>query len=309
MHYFIVNPSAKAGKSKITWDAIKKKLDESQVVFVCYETRKDYTATQIAREITTDIVEPIIIVIVGGDGTINEVINGIENFALVTIAVIPSGSGNDFVRDLPVKKKPLDLIDSILEPKHYMSLDIGILKNEERQIERKFAVSCGVGYDAEVIERIENSNLKEKLNKWHMGKSVYVIEGIKQILANKPFRARIFVDGQKKELSTINFISIHNHKYEGAGFKFAPNANVSDGLFDICIIRSATKLQFVYLLFCSITGKHIHKKGALMLTGKNVTIEAEKNRKNVVHTDGELIGDLVTFQVEYVPQKLRIITG
>ena len=136
--------------------------------------------------------EPVNIVVMGGDGTINEVVSGIEDFDRVRLGVVPLGSGNDFVRDLDFPQKPEMLIDRILKGEVVRKLDIGKvhydhmtrtlsrLHDERISSDRFFDVSAGIGFDAAVCEEALSSKTKNTLNKLGLGKLTYGVVAIRQ---------------------------------------------------------------------------------------------------------------------------------
>ena len=105
MLHFIVNPCARSGLGKIVWEKIEQKLADEQVAYQMYFTQYKCHATKIAQEITSDGHQHTLVVL-GGDGSINEVINGICYLDKTTLGYIPLGSGNDFARGLQIPSDP-----------------------------------------------------------------------------------------------------------------------------------------------------------------------------------------------------------
>ena len=106
MYYFVVNPVSGCGKGKKIWNTIKKELDQLSVEYEAFLLRQKGEARTIAASLSA-LTQPFTLVVVGGDGTLNEVIGGLSSFINVTLGCIPTGSGNDFVRGLKLEKDPL----------------------------------------------------------------------------------------------------------------------------------------------------------------------------------------------------------
>ena len=154
MYYFIVNPHSRSGRAAKMWRSLEQKLLDKGIPYDSLLTEYPGHAITLAASLTDPKHPdkgPKIIIVLGGDGTLNEVLNGLSFSAVFTLGYIPSGSGNDFARSLKLPRNPEKALEHILNPKYQRFLDYGILsygKNEE--LHRRFCVSSGIGYDASV---------------------------------------------------------------------------------------------------------------------------------------------------------------
>lgn len=187
MYYFIVNTQARTENAVFTWNEVKRVLKQKNIAYKAFETKCRGDATEIARKLTarTKVVKRIIIL--GGDGTINEVINGIADFNYVQIGVIPSGTGNDFARNLGISGKPNRLIEDILLKEEGVKLDLGKVTWNGGNNSRLFCISSGAGFDAEVCKRTSESCLKRIFNKLHCGKLAYIMVTIRSLFLLRTF--------------------------------------------------------------------------------------------------------------------------
>ena len=126
MYYFIVNPGSRSGNGKIIWKRVEQILEQEQVEYRVFFTSYRYHATKLAREITSRS-EKLTLVSVGGDGTLNEVVDGIQNLERVTLGYIPTGSSNDFARSLSLPSKPEEALHNILHPSYFQRIDLGLM--------------------------------------------------------------------------------------------------------------------------------------------------------------------------------------
>ena len=266
MYYFIVNPHSRSGKGLRVWQKIQKRLDRDKILYEANMTEYQGHATELAAFLTSGRHEdpaPKTIVVLGGDGTLNEVLNGLSMSTAVTLGYIPSGSGNDFSRGMKLPKSPEKALRRLLSSKKIRLIDYGILSYTDGcPAHRRFLVSSGAGYDAGVCQNLFTTRLKKVFNQFHMGKLVYLVIGIKQIVLCKSADGCLTLDGVKKmNLKKIRFISAHIQKSEGGGFRFAPKADPADGYLDLCVVSGVSKLRLTVLLAAALIGKHCGMKG------------------------------------------------
>lgn len=327
MYYFIINPKSQSGKSLELWKAVKKELDTGKSALSYAESvahadisrtfsnesanppqqyRYVYSRypghiTEIVKRLTS-VKTPKHLIILGGDGSFNEAVNGLQNADIHKISYIPSGSGNDLGRSLGFPKDPSELLSMILNDAGFpdTSMDLGRIRypDQEQTKEKLFAVSAGIGFDAAICEDTNTSPLKPFLNRFHLGKLSYLLLGIKQLLLWKPQKARIWIDDTKEpyELEHFLFLSAHIHPYEGGGFPFCPDADYKDGYLDLCIVSGITRLKALFLIPLAKFGKHIGKPEILSLRCKKARIELEFPVP--IHTDGETPCRSQTLEVE-----------
>ena len=178
----IVNNGAGTGKAFQVWNETQKLLRRYKVNYTAYATRYRGHATRLAEKISTmEGKAQVYLIVVGGDGTINEVLNGIRDFDRVRLGVIPTGSGNDFSRNLKLPGTPEESLRQILvcirrdrQGKKLLRIDLGQVTWEGCKKPRIFGISAGVGLDALVCKKALDSRLKRVLNRLHLGKLTYL---------------------------------------------------------------------------------------------------------------------------------------
>ena len=309
---FIVNPNSGGESGFSAWKKIERYITKKNVEFKVCITDCKGDAIRIAREITEELPADAnaadnIIVPVGGDGTLNEVLNGICDMSKVTIGYIPVGTGNDFARGAGLSKDPIEAVDAILAGDTVMNMDYGvaeITKNGER-IKRRFVVSCGIGYDAAVCVAIDKSELRRKLAKIKKQKAVYTLLGAKEILVSTRSKGFVVADGVRRDYQSIVFISVQNQITEGGGYRFTPDADNTDGRLAVCAVDTSGKLAFAGTLIASMSAKHGTKKSVELYDGVKIEIHTEKPL--AFHTDGETHEYQTDVIVECIHQGLRLI--
>ncbi len=308
MLYFIVNPNSGGAKGYLVWKEAELRLQKLKIDYKVFLTTGPGDAVEIARQITGGDDEEIIIVPVGGDGTFNEVLNGANITDRVTFGYIPTGTGNDLAKGLKLSRNAIRNLDNILARKHVTDMDYGVLTVEgDEVINRRFAVSTGIGYDAHVCRVIEENQRKGKLGRINLRKQIYILMGAIDILNIQPVSGYIVMDSDRKaEFNDIVFISSHNHMTEGGGRKFAPQADYQDGVLNLCIMHTKSKLEFVKILAAGLGGNHLKYSGVRAYDCRTVSIHLDEPR--VVHTDGEVVGEYTDAEVHCVRKGIRIIT-
>lgn len=255
-YVFIINPaSGKTNYDKIKQNIMKTLENENYEI---YETKAPKEATEIASRFKNE--ENTIVYSVGGDGTLNEVVNGIAE-GKCKLGIIPTGSGNDFYRTLKEAQT------------ENVRLDLGKVNG------RYFINIASVGMDAETCNNANKIKSKIKLH------SSYYLALIHTFLTFKNKSLKLKID---KNVYAGDYIiaAICNGKYYGGGFKIAPVASFDDNQFDIYLVSKASKFKLIKILLALLKSEHEKYNEVRKYTGKNITITSENNL--IVNIDGEI---------------------
>ena len=255
-YVFIINPaSGKTDYDKIKQNIMKTLENENYEI---YETKAPKEATEIASRFKNE--ENTIVYSVGGDGTHNEVVNGIAK-GKCKLGIIPTGSGNDFYRTLKEAQT------------ENVRLDLGKVNG------RYFINIASVGMDAETCNNANKIKSKIKLH------SSYYLALIHTFLTFKSKSLKLKID---KNVYAGDYIiaAICNGKYYGGGFKIAPVASFDDNQFDIYLVSKASKFKLIKILLALLKSEHEKYNEVRKYTGKNITITSENNL--IVNIDGEI---------------------
>lgn len=308
-YYFIVNPLASSGKAAVVWRDCKNYLDKHHIAYEVFMTSYGGHAAKLAAALTTseERTKDKTIIVIGGDGTLGDVVSGINISAQVALAYIPGGSGNDFAKSNHISKRPVRRLKQILRRKKIVWMDYGIISYIQGELQQhRFMVSSGLGLDAKICEGVQISPLKSFFNKFHIGRVVYIEVGLRAVFKEKPISLQLQLDGVRTlELEDVRYISIQVQPSEGGGFKMAPKADNQDGVFDLCIVTTRRRLQLIQILLASLFGRHVKMRGVHMI---RCTSAAFRMSQSVcVHTDGEICGHLKEFNVLCEKRKLKMI--
>ena len=293
-HIFIINPAA--GKNN-SFDNIKKilELKKVEVDYELYETQAPGDATAYIRKYCTEHKEPVRFYACGGDGTLNEVVNGVVGFAHASMSCYPCGSGNDFVKYYGGKKVFWNLEELLDAPEEYIDL---------MRVGNKYAINAThFGFDSAVAETM----MKVRRKKLIGGKNAYttgVVVGLFKAMKNA---CRVSVDGELLNPDgNILLCTIANGQYVGGSFRCAPRSLDNDGQLEVCLVKPISIFTFINLIKVYTEGTHLDDdRFAKILEyrrGKKIEIDAPEGF--IYSFDGELICQN-HFTVEVVPNAIR----
>ncbi|MBA4250267.1 MAG: hypothetical protein C0425_00265 [Chlorobiaceae bacterium] len=244
------------------------------------------------------------LMVVGGDGTFNEIVNGLRSDQTITLLPIPLGSGNDFARELgfPLNYDYQRLIVKYIN-NHYETkfVDIGELHlhlEDSQKIENvKFLTNCGIGFDAKVAA------FGQKI-KYFRGILLYLIAVVKTLAKYKNFEVKIESENFSSSGEKL-LIAIGNGKTSGGGFRLCPFAKIDDGILDITIAEGMKIPEILRVLPKAINGSHIHEKK--ITTHQFTKLNIFPKSKLYIHTDGEVtIGTYSKIEINIIPKRLEV---
>lgn len=311
MLYFIVNEKSRSGKGAEVWQEIRRELEQQKVSYQAWNTEYEGHAMLLAEQICEMEDEDICLVVVGGDGTANEVLNGMTHFEKVRFGLIPTGSGNDFARGLGISGSPVETLNDILDKvkagnSRYKKMDLGQVSWDGCKKPRKFAISAGVGLDAIVCKKALHSTLKDFLNKIHLGKLTYILLTIQTLfdMKTEDIKGKYDEAGIRNQKKTI-FAAAMNFRAEGGGVPMAPSASAQDGKLSVCTAYGIPKWRTFFCLPFLMAAKHERIKGFDVTDCKTCSMHI--SGPMVLHADGEYCGDVTEVVFECLPGKLHIL--
>ena len=274
MYEFIVNPIAGKGKSLTVLKTAERIFTERGVPYRVHIAERRGHATEICRELTE---EGANIVVFGGDGTFNEVLNGIVNFDKTVIGFVPCGTGNDYVKATDI---PTDTETAI---KRILGGNTGYTDFIDMDGKRCLNVAGG-GMDTDVL-------VKYAETKAFHGKIKYYISLLSVLMHLKFHKVRISIDGGKAVKKSVFLISIANGIYIGGGMPISPNSKVNDGKLNVVIVNEVKPSAVFGLLLKFLKGKHINESCAEEYLCDSARLEMLDEGK--VQADGEVMEEKV----------------
>lgn len=284
--FVIVNPVAGRGRGRRAWTVVGPALRDAGIRYEETFEEEPGQAIPIAEDATRAGYD--VIVAVGGDGTVHEVVNGIMRAGgkeQPAVAIIPGGTGNDFARALGVPKDPLAAGRLLLSGAR-RRVDIGQVN------ERYFVGISGVGFDAEVAAKVN------RWPKWVGGTTVYVAAILSMLVTYSLAPTRIVLDGREERLRLF-LLAAANTPWYGGGMYMAPHARADDGYLEVITARDLGKLETLGLLPKVFSGAHLGHRKVAHQAVREVRVESDVRLS--IHADGETVGQ--------VPAVFRAVPG
>lgn len=291
----IINPTAGRGQAGKQVHAIAQRLRESGFLnCVWHYTQASGDAERLARAAAQDGAS--LVVAVGGDGTVHEVVNGILGTS-ATLGIIPYGTGNDFARALGLHGS-LAAACGALAQGETRRVDVGTIEGLGTGGPRRFLVLTGTGFDAQTARTVN-----EGIN-YLSGAPAYVWGAILTARKFMPFRLSLTLDDIQTIETPAMFVSVANTEMTGGGMKIAPGAQPDDGLLDICLVRETSKKDLLWQLTKVFDGRHVDHPAVTMLRASRITLNADPPQPLLI--DGEVCGTTpaaITIERQALPVK------
>ena len=317
MYEVIVNPGARSGRGVKIWEGVEAALKAAGAEYQVHYTKKFTEGGGIVSGLCSkyrDEGRTLHLIVFGGDGTVNGVLQKIDSFENVILTVIPIGSSNDLARGLKLERDPYKAITHMLNDPTDLHVDIGYVHCENELTregsasapDRKFIVSTGIGYDAAVCEEAMNSGIKDFFNKIGLGKLTYLGVALKQLLGMKCTNAELTIEGEAPiRLENLIFIAGMNHAYEGGGFMFGPEAVNNDGKLELCVASDVPKGRILKIMPKALKGEHFKYDGIDHYRASEYTVKTDAPLW--VHSDGEVSTKADYIKVSVAKEALHMI--
>ena len=298
---------AASGRGKNIWPKIKKELAIQKIEFnFCFSDYEQHTIL-LTKEALQEGYRQILGV--GGDGTLNEIVNGIfgNGGAVdpgdVTIAVIPAGTGNDWIKSHRISHRYKEAIEN-LQANRTLLQDIGRINmvTATGKLTRYYLNIAGVGFNAAVVK---NTRLISK--KAFQGRYNYLLALIISLVGYKPVDLEITTDHVERWKLSVFALNIAICKFNGGGMMIAPHARYDDGLLSLTVVKKIGRLKVIRNFFRLFDGSFIEDKKIETLDTQKIALSA--GDAFGVEMDGELLGETKLITFENLPGKLRVISG
>lgn len=303
-HWFvIVNPVSGAGHGLTDYPQIAKLLRDNEIYHDAVFTEHKFHATELAVEAVNKGYRKIIVV--GGDGTLNEVVNGLFiqkqcEPKQILLAVIAVGTGNDWVRSFGIAHNYSSAIRAIKNGKTFLQ-DVGaVTYTESKFTQTRYMVNvAGLGFDSYVISVFNHWKAKGMKGRW-----LYLASLLKSFFAYKWSGVKVEVDGEEIFNNLLFSIAVGICKYNGGGIQQLPKAVADDGLFDITLIKPLHWWHIVFRLQRLFNGGIYSIGHVKHAQGKHIRITSVP--PIMLECDGEMMGE-TPVEIDIVPQSVRVV--
>jgi diacylglycerol kinase (ATP) len=299
----IVNPASADGATGRRWPTLRDMAQRALgPTFEAVLTDAPGHATQIAR--AAHNVDTV--VCVGGDGTLNEVVDGLMRLDAglrPRLGMVPAGTGSDFARGLPLPRQPQAAL-AVIAAGHSRRINIGeaAFMHNRMLITRHFVNIAGVGFDAEAVFAVSQGG---------KGRLSYLLSVLRTLVRfrNKQVRLTLHHTGQiKSHTLEGSMIAVCNGLYFGGGMRVAPNADPADGVFDVVALSAMSRLEFLMNFPRVYRGAHLTHPKVRVYRASEVRIEpvAPTGEPVWLEAEGELLGE-VPASFRLLPRALEVL--
>ncbi len=301
----IINPTAGSGRAGRLWPDAAKVLKAAWPKLVVHETRETGHARGLAAEAAAAGAERLIIC--GGDGTIGEVVDGLLSARgpLPAIGIVPAGTGADFVRTIGRASSSAEAAALIVSG-NPMRIDAGRVTYTREQGDlgvRHFINAASLGVSGPTALAVNARKRKGG------GKAAFLAATVAELIRYRFQDVRIAVDGAAPIETRIALVAIANGRSFGGGMRIAPDAAPDDGLFDVVVVRAASKRRLLFQLRRLYSGTHLGLAEVTILKGRRVTVEPAAIGDAcpiLVEADGESSGQCPAI-FEVLPGALELV--
>jgi diacylglycerol kinase (ATP) len=303
--FVIVNPNAGRRKGEKDWLEIARLLTEAGIRFTnVFTEHKGHAVKLTSKYIETGYKN---IIVVGGDGTLNEVVNAVflqKHYQTneITLAMIPVGTGNDWCRMFGIPLNYKQAVSFIIRGRTFIQ-DAGkvtFYSSENLKKTRYFINMAGMGYDALVAKKTNQLKEQGKIRPFS-----YLLNLVTSLFSYHSAESIVKFDGRSVDVSIFS-MSVGICQFNGGGMRQAPNAIPDDGLFDLTIIAKVTKFEVFKNIRKLFDGSFIHLPQVSVYTAAMIDVESELPL--FLEVDGESLGH-TPLHYEVVPLSIKIITG
>lgn len=294
----IANPAAGRGRGERAIASVSALLRDKGLDFELVRTGHAGHGEELARRALSDGCRTV--VALGGDGTVNEVVNGLsvdqdggpKPAEGVTLGVIPIGSGNDFAYAAGLPSRVPDAVERLAEGKA-RQVDVGCIND------RLFVYGVGMGLIAE-------ANVESRKITWLSGMPLYVAALFKALCFHyETYELDVTVDGVQSRRHAM-VVTVNNGRRTAGAFHITPGARIDDGLLDLCLISPVSRLEIIRYLPLVVNGHHTGLDQVETLTGREIEIRSDGPL--AAHVDGEVFGAPGRcYEFSVVPGALRVI--
>jgi diacylglycerol kinase (ATP) len=283
-----VNPDSKPRRIRRYLKPALKMLRDSGFQLSVYFTKGAGEIMKLAREAAEEPYQAILIA--GGDGTLNEAINGILPRPL-PVGILPFGGSNVLARELKIPLNPLEAAQVICR-KHTKRIDLGVING------RYFSMMASCGYDAYTISRTSR-RIKKIIHRY-----AYIWAGIKDFLGYVPSEIEVMLD-EAKVKDCGSFVVLSNTHFYGGFHQMTPFAEVDDGFLDVCIYKGKSQIGLIHFVLRMLSNNHLNMRNVRYYRVKRAMLTSEKS--TLVQVDGDIFGHL-PMTAEIAPKVLEIFS-
>lgn len=288
--FLIINPASGYGRGNQVWKKVKKELEKKKISFRSFYTEYAGHAEVLARQIATLQNYRLKTVIgIGGEGTINEIVNGLSSFNKIEMGFIYAGVKSRSLANFSLTSHPVRAIKYLVQRMNrpLKRYDFGEYLIEGKNAKKYFFNRLGIGLMAKVLESLKG---QEKQKVPILGHVRFMASFLKVLWNYEPFTLSLKVNNdESSQYDSVWFMMISNRQNQYVRMKIAPKASFTDGYLDVTLIKGISRFKLLVLLLFNRVGNQTKQGSVIEFTCEKITISS--NSSQVIHADGDLIGE------------------
>lgn len=307
--HLIINENAGNGRGKKAAKKITTALTTKKIPFQTYLTHYQNHSSLLTQELLTTVLKPWptatsdhypLLVVLGGDGTLHEVINALGTHTDIPVGYIPCGSGNDFARGSQLSRKPLLALEQLLAADMPHNVNTLMYQDTKTNGVAYLTNNLGIGIDANIVTTANKSHAKRLLNRLHLGSLAYLFAATKVLRKQKGFPVDIHTPSERIHFDNAYLCTVTNHPYFGGGVAIAPLANVREEDMTLVIVEQLPLLKLLKLIIQLLNRKHLASPHLHQYKSTQLHITCQTPQYG--QSDGEEYG-LTAFDLHFTTQK------
>ena len=272
-YHFIINPCAGGGKARTAWQQVQAALTATP------EVEYDHVTSRFAgqpRELAIQAAQRgdcDCLVVVGGDGTLHEVITGLMTTRQddpLPVAYIPAGTGNDFARGYGISTDPRQALGQILTTRRAHRINIGHYHDASRGCDGIFLNNFGIGFDAAIVHATNHSRAKAFLNHHHLGTFAYIYKAVRVLFSQPAFRVTVNAGGHQWTFDHAFLLVASNHPYIGGGVKIAADQHIDRRELELVVVEKRRWPVLLWAMLMFASGHLVESRLAHLFRGEKL---------------------------------------
>lgn len=309
--HLIINPNAGNGSGSRAAKKITATLTAKDIPFQTYETNYPNHGQELATALLRTTLKPWtagtsdtdnfpLLVVLGGDGTLHEVINALGLHPNIPVGYIPCGSGNDFARGVAINRTPLLALEQLLTASQPQFINTLVYQDNETQDMSFLTNNLGIGIDANIVATANKSHAKKILNKIKLGSLSYLFAATKVLIKQKGFALDIKTPSEERHFNNAYLCTVTNHPYFGGGVALAPFADAKEADMTLMIVERIPLHKLLKLVHQLMRKTHLDSP--YLHQYQSSILQVVCHSKQFGQSDGEELG-LTTHNISFSTQK------
>ncbi len=304
-YYIIYNPAAGGGSSIPIYKQVKAVLDQRHLAYAIKTSRYPGHTNVITKQIGDfNRREHPVLLVIGGDGTLNQAINGLAGTrqSEIPVAYVPAGSGNDFARGIGMSEDPMHALEQVLQATEAVTIDIGRFHERTRGESGYFVNNIGIGFDAADDMQCVDLGGRRIIKKLHLGKLTYLFHVVGMLMTRRPFPVAVYEKGVRHFFHRAYICTTTNIPYFGGGIRLYKPANPTDGKLDLVIVEWFNIVSWALAMIQLMRGKKPTSRATHIFHADKLTVETSSLEFGQM--DGEEMGTR-PFEIDFSMAKQK----